>query len=165
MVAFARLDHLREALAGAFAAPVEFAAVDDDAADCGAVAADPFRGRVDDDVGAVLQGLHVVAACAEGVVYYDGDGVLVGDCGDGFEVGDVVAWVADGFDVDGFGLVVDQLLKVFGLVALHEFGVDAEAGEEDFELVVGASVEVGGGDDVVAGVCEGGDGHELGGLT
>jgi hypothetical protein len=33
-------------------APVEVAAVDDDAADGGAVAADVLGGRVDDDVGA-----------------------------------------------------------------------------------------------------------------
>ena len=35
--------------------PVEVTAVDDDAADGGAVAADVLGGRVDDDVGAVLE--------------------------------------------------------------------------------------------------------------
>jgi hypothetical protein len=35
-------------------APVELAGVDDDAADRGAVAADPLGGRLDDDVGAVV---------------------------------------------------------------------------------------------------------------
>ena len=39
---------------GALRRPVEAAAVDDDAADRRAVAADPLGGRVDDDVGAVL---------------------------------------------------------------------------------------------------------------
>ena len=34
--------------------PVEGAAVDDDAAEGGAVASDELRGRVDDDVGPVL---------------------------------------------------------------------------------------------------------------
>jgi hypothetical protein len=49
-------------------APVELAAVDDDAADGGAVAADPLSRRVDDNVGAVLDGADEVAARAEGVV-------------------------------------------------------------------------------------------------
>lgn len=38
------------------AGPVEFARVDDDAADGGSVPSDPFRGGVDDDVGSVGDG-------------------------------------------------------------------------------------------------------------
>jgi hypothetical protein len=66
VVAFAGLDELGEAFA--VGAPVELAGVDDDAADGCAVAADPFCGGVDDDVGAVVDGTEEVAACAEGVV-------------------------------------------------------------------------------------------------
>ena len=51
MVARIRLGELGEA---AGRCPVELAAVDDDAADDGAVAADELGRRVDDDVGAVL---------------------------------------------------------------------------------------------------------------
>jgi len=49
-------------------APVELPAVNDDAADCGAVATNPFCGGMDHDVGAVVDGADEVAACAEGVV-------------------------------------------------------------------------------------------------
>ena len=91
--------------------------------------------------------------------------MLVRDLGDGFDVRDIVPGVAYALDIHQFRLVVDLLLEVYGVVALHEASGDAEPGEEDFELVVGATVEVRGRDDVVAGVGEGGDGHKLGGLA
>ncbi|KAB8760612.1 hypothetical protein FH972_026604 [Carpinus fangiana] len=163
VVALAGLDKLGEALA--VGAPVELAAVDDDAADGGAVAANPLGGRVDDNVGAVVDGAHKVAAGAKGVVDDDGHAVLVGDGGNLLKVGHVVARVADALEVDGLGLVVDELGKVVGVVAVDKLGLDAEARQEDLELVVGAAVQVAGGDDVVAGVGEGGDGHELGRLA
>lgn len=153
------LDELREARG--VGAPVELAAVDDDAADGGAVAADPLGRRVHDDVGAVLDGPQEVAARAESVVDDEGHTLGVGDLGDGLEVGDVVARVADALDVDGLGLVVDQGGDLVWVVAVDEFSLDAEARQEDFELVVRATVEVGCGDDVVAGVGEGVDGDEL----
>ncbi len=93
MVAVARLDHLREARG--VGAPVEVAAVDDDAADGGAVAADPFGGGVHDDVGAVVEGAAEVAACAEGVVDHDGDAFSMCYLHYRFEIGDIVAWVAN----------------------------------------------------------------------
>lgn len=64
VVAVRGLRHLREAAV----VPLELAAVDDDAADGGAVAADPLGGGVDDDVGAVLDGADEVASRAKGVV-------------------------------------------------------------------------------------------------
>ena len=84
----------------------------------------------------------------------------MGDLGNGLEVGDVVAGVANGLEVDGLGVVVDEGGNVLGLVAVGELGLDAEAGQHDLELVVGATVQVGGGDDVVTGVGESSEGHE-----
>lgn len=49
-------------------APVELAGVDDDTANGSAVAANPFRGGVDDDVSAVVDGSDEVATSAKGVV-------------------------------------------------------------------------------------------------
>jgi hypothetical protein len=80
-------------------APVEFARVDNHAADGGTVAPDPFCGRVHNDVGAVGDGAAVVAAGTEGIVDDYGNAVFVGDGDDGFEVGDVVFWVADAFEL------------------------------------------------------------------
>lgn len=95
MVAVAWLDHLREARG--VGAPVEVSAVDDDAADGGAVAADPFGGGVHDDVDAVVEGAAEVAACAKGVVYHDGDAFSMCYFYHRFEIRDIVAWIADAF--------------------------------------------------------------------
>ena len=86
----------------------------------------------------------------------------MGDLGNGLEIGDVISRVADALDIDGLGLVVDGGGEVLGLIADDKLGLDAQTGEEDLKLVVGAAVQVGCGDDVVARVGKGGDGHELG---
>jgi hypothetical protein len=79
--------------------------------------------------------------------------------------GHVVLRVADRLDVHGLGLVVDGGGDGVGVVAVDEADVDAEAGKRHLELVVGAAVQVAGGDDVVAGLGERGDGEELRRLT
>lgn len=141
MVAVARLDHLREARG--VGAPVEVPAVDDDAADGGAVAADPFGRGVHDDVCAVVEGAAEVTTGAESVVYDDGDAFSMCHLHYGFEIGDIVAWVADTFQVYAFGLVVDDFLESRRIsVVGDKAAVDTETGKHDFELVIGAAVEV-----------------------
>jgi hypothetical protein len=66
VVALGGLDKLWEARG--VLAPVELAAVDDHAADGGAVAADPLGCAFDDNVCAVVNGAGEVAASTEGVV-------------------------------------------------------------------------------------------------
>lgn len=109
----------------------------------------------------VLDGPHQESAGTEGVVDDQGHALLFADLGDGLEVGDVIARVPDALDVDGLGPVVDGGRDVLGLVAVDELGLDAEAREHHFELVVGSAVEVRGRDDIVAGVGQRRDGHEL----
>ncbi len=87
----------------------------------------------------------------EGVVDDDRDAVLVGDRGDRLEVGHVQARVADRLEVDGLGPAVDGLLELGGLGAVDEPELDAVLGQRVLEEVVGAAVERGAGDDVVAG--------------
>lgn len=89
----------------------------------------------------------------------------MGNLGNGLEIGHVVARVADALDVDGLGLVVDSGLNVLGLVTVHKLGVDSETRQEHLELVVSASVQVGSGYNVVAGVRERVDSDELGALA
>jgi hypothetical protein len=74
VVALGRLDKLREP--GAVLAPIELARVDEDAADGGAVATDPLGRRVDDNVGAMVDGTDEVATSPERVVNLP-PGVLV----------------------------------------------------------------------------------------
>lgn len=85
--------------------------------------------------------------------------------GNSLKVRHVVAGVSDALEVDGLCLVIDGGLNGLGVVALDELCGDAVALECDLELVVGAAVEVGGGDNVVAGLGESSEGEELSGLT
>lgn len=85
--------------------------------------------------------------------------------GDGLKIRYIIPRVTDAFDVDGLGAVVDGGGEVLGRVTLDELGLDAEAGQQHLELVVGAAVQVRRRDDVVAGARERRDGHELRGLA
>src|SRR5581483_9968615 len=59
----------------------------------------------------------------------------------------------------------DGLAKVFGLVRLHEFDVDANTAEADIELRVSAAVKSAGRNDFVAGTGETAERKELRGLS
>ena len=144
--------------------PGEVAAVDDHAADGGAVPADELGGGVDDDVGAALEGAEEVGG-GEGVVDHDGDAEFLADFGDLLEGEDVDQRVAEGLAVEDLGVGADGAAEVLGVGGVDEGDVDTQAGEGVDELVVGAAVEGGGGDDVVAGAGEGEDGLGLGGVT
>jgi hypothetical protein len=113
----------------------------------------------------VLNGPDKESSSAEGVVDDQRNALLLTDLGDGLEVGDVVLGVSNALDVDGLGVVVDGSSDVLRLVAVYELGLDSQAREHDLELVVGSAVQVGGSDNVVAGVRKRGNGHELGALA
>src|ERR1019366_6418691 len=85
--------------------PVEAAAVHDGAADRRAVAADPLRGRVEDDVGAVVE-RTAEKRRRERVVHDERHPRRMGDTRERFEVGHVELRVADRLDIDGAGRVV-----------------------------------------------------------
>jgi hypothetical protein len=89
----------------------------------------------------------------------------VSSLGNSFKVGNVILGVSDTLDIDSLCLVVNGSGDILRLVTVDKLGVDAETGEEDLELVVSATIEVGGRNDVVASVSEGADGEELGGLA
>lgn len=122
---------------------------------------DPLGGTVNDNVCSVFDRANKVSTSAKGVVNDEGDPIVVCDLGDGLEIRNVVLGVTNTLNVDALGLAVDCLGKVRCLVALDKVGGDAHAREEDLELVVGASVEVGSGDDVVAGRAERQERHGL----
>ena len=76
-----RVQH-REAVGMLF--PVEIAAIDDHAADGGAMAADIFRGRVDDDRGAMLERLAKTGAAVLSMISgTPSSRPIFGDFGDG----------------------------------------------------------------------------------
>jgi len=131
--------------------PVKLAAVHDDAAQRGAVAADELGGRVDDDVRAVLDGTDEVRG-AKGVINDQRQAVLVGDGRDGVDVGDVTVGVAQSLEVDGLGVGLDRVLDLFQVMCIHEGGGDAELGQGVLQQVIAAAVDGLLGHDVVAGL-------------
>ena len=130
--------------------PVVVAAVDDHAAHGRAVAVDPLRRGVHDDVRAPLEGVAEVACRAERVVDDEGDVALPGQRSQPFEVGYGAGRVAHALDVECPRAAVDQLPERLGGLGRGDAAVDAEVAQRDAELVVGAAVEVRRGDDVVA---------------
>ena len=129
--------------------PRELAGVDDRAADAVAVAAEVLGQRVHDDVGAVFERAAQVGA-RHRVVDDQRDAVAVCDVGELRQVGDVAERVADRLAVDRLRLRVDQRLERVRHAVVGETHLDAELREGVREQVVGAAVERGGRDDVVA---------------
>jgi hypothetical protein len=106
----------------------------------------------------------------------------VADFGNGLEIRNIVARVANALEIHGFSLVINGRLDVFRLIASYEFGVDAEAWEKHLELIVGTAcsmsairpsfrltrssltIEITSGDNVVAGMGQRRNGQKLGSL-
>jgi hypothetical protein len=87
------------------------------------------------------------------------------ESGEGLEVRHGQAGVTDRFQIDRLGLSVDQGLEARRLHAVREPRLDADVLEGVLELVVGAAVEVRGGDKVVAHRGDVVDREELGRMT
>ena len=85
---------------GVFVTPLELAAIDDDAADRGAVAAEELRGRVDHDIRAVFDGAAEVRR-RHGVVDDQRHAGFMRDLGDSFDIDQVHARIGEGFGVHG----------------------------------------------------------------
>ena len=132
---------------------------------------------MDDDVCSVVDGADEVATGSEGVVnlcvsvlvqsiskvgtHNERNAMIMGNLGNGLEVWDVVLWISNALNVHGLCLVVNCRGEVLRLVSVDKLGGYAQSREEDLQLVVGSAVEVAGGHDVVSGVREGCNGHEL----
>ncbi|MDQ1113057.1 hypothetical protein QE418_002505 [Microbacterium testaceum] len=145
--------------------PREGAAVDDHAADRGAVPAEELRRRVHDDVGAVLEGADQVRG-RDRVVDDERHTRLVRRVGDRADVEDVDLGVADGLGEEQLRVRSDRGAPLLGVVlVLDERGLDAELGEGVLEEVVGAAVDRARRDDVVAGLCDVEHGEGLGRLA
>ena len=94
--------------------PVKAAGIDDDAAQRRSVAADEFRGRMYDDVCAVLDGTDPIRR-AERIVDDDGKTMPVGSRCDGVDIRDVAVRVAKRFQIDRFCFRADGVFD-FGKV-------------------------------------------------
>ena len=129
--------------------PGEAAAVDDGAAQRGAVAAQEFGQRMHDDVGAVVERLEQDRR-RDRVVDDQRHAVAVRDLGQRLDVADIAGGIADGLGEHRLGVLVDQPLDRVGLVAVGEASGDALARQNVAEQRVRRAVELRHGDDVAA---------------
>ena len=67
--------------------------------------------------------------------------MLLGDLGDGVDVGDVRVGVAERLEIDDRGVVLDGTLNLFQVVGIDKRGLDAKLGERMLEQVVGTAVD------------------------
>ncbi len=128
---------------------VEPAAVDDDAADRDAVAADPFGDGMHHDVGAELDRPAEIGGC-EGVVDQERNAGGMGDFRDLRNIEHLEARVADGLADDEPGVGADRGAEALEIARLDEGRRDAEARQSVREQIDGAAIERGGRDDMVA---------------
>ena len=128
------------------------------------MAADEFGGGVDYDVRTVLNGPDEIGG-AEGVVDDQRQAVLVGDGGDGINVGDVAVGVAQGLQIDGTGVVLNGVLHLGQVVGVYKGGGHAEVGQGVLQQVIAAAVDGLLGYDVTAVGGQGLDGIGDGGGT
>src|SRR5499427_8845290 len=133
----------------ALARPVEGAAVDDQAADRVAVAAEEFGQRVHHDVGAVVDRLAQVRR-RQGVVDDQRHAGAARDVGDRLDVGDDAARIGDRLDEDRLGLRADAALERADVVRIGPHHVPAEILERVVELVDRAAIELLRRDELVA---------------
>jgi hypothetical protein len=139
-------------------APVEPAAVDDDAANGDAVAADPFCRRIHDDVGAELNRPAEKRRC-EGIVNQQRDFCVMRDVCNSRNIQHLEAGIADGLADHEPCVGLDRRAKRFQRARLDESGGDAEARQRMRQQVDGAAIERGRGDDVRAGAKQGRNGE------
>ena len=129
--------------------PREFAGVDDDAANAGAVAAHVLGQRMDDDVGAVFE-RPAEDGRRHRVVDDQWDAVTVRGVSQRLEIDDIAGRVADGLAEDCLGLVVDQRFQRGDVIVGGEAHLDALTRQGVGEKVVGAAIELGHRNDVIA---------------
>ena len=131
--------------------PVEVAAFHDHTAEGGAVAANELGCGFNHDISAMLQRAEQVRG-GEGIVDDHRQMMLVGDGGDGFEVRQVGVRIAEGLEVDELGVLLDGVLELLRILGGDEGGGDAVTRQGVTQQVEGATVDVLGGDDVIAGL-------------
>src|SRR5579885_433020 len=120
--------------------PIELAAIDDHAANRGAVAADELRRRVNDDIGAMLERLHQVRR-RHGVINDKRQAMLMRDSGNGANIERVQARITYCLRVNGPRALVDGRAEVLRVTAIHKSNVNAELRPRVMEAVMGATIE------------------------
>ena len=130
--------------------PVEFAAVDNAAANGGGVSVDVLGGGMGHDVGTPFDGTAVDGGC-EGVVHDQGDTVFVSGLCEFLNVQNGEGGVGNGLTEDRLGVGAEGSIQLFlGAVGINESGLQTHLLHGNRKQVEAAAVDSGTGDDVVA---------------
>lgn len=113
----------------------------------------------------MVNGPDKVSTSAEGVVHHNRNSFFMRQLRDFLQIRHVVARIADAFEVNRLGVVIDGSNELFRVVTIHELAVDAQPRKHDLELVVGTPVQIGRRDDVVPSLSKSSNGHELSSLA
>ena len=106
-----RVGRVEQRLASGMRFPVEIAAIDDHAADRGAVPADIFGGRVNDDRGAVFERPAQERGCR--IVHDQRNAEWAPDVGDFFNGEHFKFWIRQSLGVISARFIVDGAAEVF----------------------------------------------------
>ena len=109
---------------------------------------DELGGGMDDDICSPLEGAAQIR-CGEGVIHHKRDARLMSNCGYFFKREDVDARVAQSFAPYDFRIGANGATEVFRINRVDQCDIDPDAWESIDELVIGATVESGGLDDMV----------------
>ena len=139
---------------------------ENDAAEAATLPVDMLRRRIDDNVGAELEGL-LQERRREDIVDDEPRARLMREIGDGFEVVDLEAGIGRRLEEKGLGLLADGLLPLREVGAVDERRLDAEARQQILDDVETGAEKRPRRDDVIAGLDlrkhGGGDGGHAGG--
>ena len=128
-------------------APCERSAVDDRAAEGGAVATEKLRQGVHDDIGAKLDRPEQDRR-RDSVVHDQRDTMIMGDRRERLEVAQIARRIPDAFAEHRASIVVDELCDGGWPVVRREFDGDAESRQEMCEEGVSGTVQLRYGNDV-----------------
>ena len=132
--------------------PIEVSAVDDDAADRGAVAADIFRRRVHGDGGAMPD--RLAQHRASRVVHDQRHAEFPADFGDFGDWKHRELGVGQRFAVVAPGLRVGGAAEILGVGGIDEAALDAHRTQGVLEQIPGAAIDIRGADEIVAGMAD-----------
>ena len=126
------------------------------------MAAQEFGGRVDHEIGAVLDGPQEVRG-RKGIVHNQHDAVSVGDFRGSVDVREIRAGIAHGFDVDSLRLLRNGALDVRDVGGIHKRRGHALPRHGLAQKVEAAAVDAPLGHNVIAGAHEALQGEQHGG--
>ena len=92
------------------------------------MAADEFRGGMDDNIGAMLDRPDQVR-CTEGIVNHNGNPMPVCDFRNRVDVRDITVRIAQGFQEDRPGVIRNRRFHLFEIMNIHKGSADAVLGK------------------------------------